>query len=268
MSTIYVTRPGNNPNKSAGTPNCFLTPPPSSLYRKKGYQNPYYDITDKVGARFVVLLTTDIRKIKDIIYLSTDWSYSEDRDYEKERQKNPLEFTYQSVHYVLKSIDNVEHNGIVIPMGTFCEVQVRTLLQHAHSELTHDSIYKSNRPAPPDIYRTAAKSMALIETTDEFFEQVTIDVNEFTKKERQIISILDNLYRERFPDIEPLKCKSSFLIIESFLDKVSDNFEHELRTFFDKNDFLLERISEKNYLHLYKQSVILLLFFMFKKYKS
>ncbi|WP_265099259.1 hypothetical protein [Yersinia ruckeri] len=37
-----------------------------AFYRSKNYKNPYEDITDKVGVRFVVLLTDDIPIIKKL----------------------------------------------------------------------------------------------------------------------------------------------------------------------------------------------------------
>ena len=144
-----------------------------ALHRKQ-YTNPYEDLTDKVGMRFVVLLTTDIKKVCDAIEGAARqgfWDASKDRDYEKERLDKPLEFSYQSVHYVLRAKDGIEHQGRKIPGGATCEVQIRTLLQHAHSELTHDTLHKPKITAQPGVKRTVAKSMALIEATDEFFEQ-------------------------------------------------------------------------------------------------
>ena len=49
---------------------------------------------------------------------------------------------------------------------------MRTLLQHAHSELTHDTIYKPSVVQTPAMLRAAAKSMALIEATGDYFEEL------------------------------------------------------------------------------------------------
>lgn len=158
-----------------------------ALHRNKGYKDPYADITDKVGIRYVVLLTTDIKKLCQIIEspaCQVFWDASKDRDYEAERLAKPLEFSYQSVHYVLRAKEGIELEGIHIPVGTSCEVQIRTLLQHAHSELTHDSLYKPKTTAQPEVRRTVAKSMALIEATDEFFEQAMRSLDEAAKAQR------------------------------------------------------------------------------------
>ena len=137
-----------------------------ALYRSKPYKNPYEDITDKVGMRYVVLLTTHINTFCSIIEsreCEAFWSWSKDKDYEEERLAKPLEFSYQSVHYVLRSKAELSVDGVNLPEGLACEVQIRTLLQHAHSELTHDTLYKPKTTAKPSIKRTVAKSMALIE---------------------------------------------------------------------------------------------------------
>jgi putative GTP pyrophosphokinase len=126
-----------------------------AFHRNKPYKNPYEEIEDKIGVRFVVLLTSDIKNIARVIENSKLWHASLDKDYEAERDNRPLEFTYQSMHYVLKAADDLTiENGIAIPRGTPCEVQLRTLLQHAHSELTHDSIYK--REPGAEVSRPAA----------------------------------------------------------------------------------------------------------------
>lgn len=149
-----------------------------ALYRGKPYKDPYEDITDKVGMRYVVLLTTHITTLCSIIE-SADceafWSQTKDKDFEADKISKPLEFSYQSVHYVLRSKAGLSIDGQNLPEGLTCEVQIRTLLQHAHSELTHDTLYKPKSTAKPSVKRTVAKSMALIEATDEFFEQAMKD---------------------------------------------------------------------------------------------
>lgn len=107
--------------------------------RGKNYKDPYNDIEDKVGVRFVVLLTEDIKKIVNVIENNKLWVAANARDYEQEIEKEPLLFAYQSMHYILKPRSEIEVNGIKIPLDTPCEVQIRTLLQHAHAELTHDA---------------------------------------------------------------------------------------------------------------------------------
>ncbi|RWP54341.1 MAG: hypothetical protein EOR07_34055 [Mesorhizobium sp.] len=48
---------------------------------------------------------------------------------------------------MVRSKDELTFDGETIAAGTPCEIQVRTILQHAYSQLTHDTIYKlASRP--------------------------------------------------------------------------------------------------------------------------
>lgn len=102
------------------------------LRQDKHYTNPYEQITDKVGIRFVVLELSEISIIKDIIEKHSDWETSKDVDFETIRDEKPELFVYQSVHYIVRNCNELEYNGVVIPAQTPCEVQIRTLLQHAY----------------------------------------------------------------------------------------------------------------------------------------
>ncbi|MFI0377863.1 MAG: GTP pyrophosphokinase family protein [Candidatus Thiodiazotropha sp.] len=112
-----------------------------AFYRPgKDYSDPYNQIEDKVGVRFVVLLLDDIQEICNAVQGSNSWNFDACKNFNEDKEKNPLLFTYQSVHYILRPKEEMDVGGVTIPISTPCEVQVRTLLQHAHAELTHDAI--------------------------------------------------------------------------------------------------------------------------------
>lgn len=112
------------------------------IQRKIRDCKPLDTIDDRVGVRFVVLLTEQIKQVEAVIE-GLGHAFTKDRDYESERNARPLEFAYQSVHLVVRPKEPLQHGEIVIPKDLACEVQIRTLLQHAHSELTHDRLYKA-----------------------------------------------------------------------------------------------------------------------------
>lgn len=233
-----------------------------ALFRQKNYKDPYSDITDKVGMRFVVLLTSDIKKIEEAICMSDYWASSKDRDYEEERKAKPMEFSYQSVHYVVRATQELTVHGIHIPPGVPCEIQVRTLLQHAHSELTHDSIYKPKRAASPEIQRTIAKSMALIEATDDFFERVMDDLGKASSPESTALRILGDLYT-KYLKITPEDQKSNLLIVDSFHDRLKNNINDRLINLFKDKPYVIDNISNRRVnQHLYRQPAILLVYLM------
>lgn len=235
-----------------------------ALHRKK-YANPYEDLTDKVGMRFVVLLTTDIRKVCTVIEAGVTqglWDASKDRDYEQERLDKPLEFSYQSVHYILRAKEGAEHQGHKIPVGVSCEVQIRTLLQHAHCELTHDTIYKPKTTARPEVKRTVAKSMALIEATDEFFEKAIKDLDEAARPGRELLAFLTATY-EGGVKTAPGHELSNQILIDTCFDLVPKHPYKEINDFLQTKDFVFGKIKERvTTRHFFTQPAVLLAYYL------
>jgi ppGpp synthetase/RelA/SpoT-type nucleotidyltranferase len=231
--------------------------------RNKPYADPYNNIEDKVGIRFIVLLLDHIKKIKDIIEINENWDFENSRDFEGERSKNPLLFDYQSVHYILKPTINITTDeGMVIPVGTTCEVQIRTLLQHAHAELTHDAIYKSKAQINPPTHRKVARSMALIETADDFFGQVNCELNTSKLEETNLQNNLNSLYKA-ITGIEPITEKSSIIIWDEYDYLINDKLYGKIEKFYQKKsnyiDLIKDKLSEKS---IYRQSIILFLIWL------
>ena len=234
-----------------------------AFHRKMPYTDPYGDITDKIGMRFVVLLTTDITTICNALEeLGTFWTHSKDRDYETERLEKPLEFSYQSMHYVVRANSNVQHNGIIIPAGTPCQIQVRTLLQHAHSELTHDTLYKPKTTAQPAVKRKIAKSMALIEATDEFFTQAMAQLKHATAPQTDLLTALGQLYTSEI-GIDPEVERSNQLVIDTFADRLPDNPSTTIADYLKNNSFVFNKIKERRTdNHFYRQPLSMLAYYL------
>jgi hypothetical protein len=189
--------------------------------------------------RFVVLLTADIKKVGEVIEAGVRqgfWEASKDRDYEKERLDKPLEFSYQSVHYVLRAKAGIVHQGYNIPEGASSEVQIRTLLQHAHSELTHDTLYKPKTTAQSEVKRTVAKSMALIEATDEFFEKAIKDLDEAACPGRELLE-----FTKAGPRSSPAKSFPIRLLSTRVLNSRPNLHTRKLATFCKPKGLCLRR---------------------------
>ncbi|MFM0137832.1 GTP pyrophosphokinase [Caballeronia grimmiae] len=236
-----------------------------AFYRNKAYADPYRNIEDKVGVRFVVLLTSDIKRIQQVIERSTNWTCSLDRDYEAERETRPLEFTYQSTHYVLKASNTFKTPfGVEVHKDTPCEVQIRTLLQHAHSELTHDNIYKreAGSEVAKTVERTVAKSMALIEAVDDYFMGAVKELNAATRIERDALDVLTTVYSEHV-GIAPQTDVSNRLVLQAFRQHLSGDLRRRLTELFGQKPFIAERVrgrAEKQY--LFRQPWILLAYLL------
>ena len=54
-----------------------------AFYRGKSYADPYTEITDKVGTRFVVLLGSDVATVVQTLEAIPSLTRSKDRDYEE-----------------------------------------------------------------------------------------------------------------------------------------------------------------------------------------
>lgn len=237
-----------------------------AFYRpSKNYADPYNQIEDKVGVRFVVLLLEDIAKICKIIEGVSIWRFDRCKHFDEDRKNDPLLFTYQSVHYILRPKSDFELGGVTIPCSTPCEVQIRTLLQHAHAELTHDAIYKSKRIVQPAVHRTVAKSMALIETTDDFFVDVTKQLNCGPLEEHSISERLDGIYYS-ITGNKPYNQKSSIVIWDAFEQFLDHDLIDSIQDLVENNPHIPETI-KRRYMedNLYQQSVVLFIYWLLKK---
>jgi putative GTP pyrophosphokinase len=205
-----------------------------AFYRKR-YTDPYTDITDKVGVRFVVLLTDQIRIVEDAVTSCIVWKYSKDRDYEEEQRKNPIQFDYAAVHYIVRCRSDLSMPNVIVRASTPCEVQVKTILQHAYSELTHDTIYKAKVDAGPLTLRTAAKSMALIEATNDYFRQVVDQVAKAVRPTKALTEELAVVYRGRV-GLEPELTRAEGLTLETYEVEAGDDAITRLYALLDQQE--------------------------------
>ncbi len=231
----------------------------------KSYTDPYNEIEDKVGARFIVLFLDDIQSICNIIESSESWTFEVCKHFGKDKRTDPLLFTYQSIHYILKPKQELSIGSIIIPESIPCEIQLRTLLQHAHAELTHDAIYKAKKKIEPEVHRTVAKSMALIETTDDFFTLATKQLSNESFDKYSIRERLDSIYFG-FTGMKPYFQKSSIILWDEYENYIDENLVDNIQTVLKENGFLSDRI-KSYYLEssFYQQSSILFIYWMLSK---
>jgi ppGpp synthetase/RelA/SpoT-type nucleotidyltranferase len=228
-----------------------------AFHRNKGYEDPYENVEDKVGVRFVVLLTSDIGLIEQAIKLC-DFEVSKDKDFEADRASRPLEFAYQSDHFVVRPKADVVDGDRTYRAGMPCEIQVRTLLQHAHSELTHDRDYKGEKAAPARVKRNIARSMALIEAADDFFQQVVKDLEDLDRPTRELFQELEKVYRGNVSS-DPERARSNILIIEALAETLGSQIAVDTTTLLVEKPFVRERILDRMATqHLFRQPAVLL----------
>jgi len=269
-------------NKLVDTPlkDTFLKIPPAprikeqksiiakAFWRGKNYTDPYEEITDKVGVRYVVLLLDHIKIMSDIVCANDNWQYSKDKDFEQERISLPFIFDYQSLHYVVRNRSQIIQNGITIPIGTPCEVQIRTLLQHACSELTHDTIYKQETAQNPLVYRSVAKSRALTESADDIFHEVNEILYRESETMNTFLKQLKTLYQEiHQPDFEE---KSNIFILDSLI-KLTEGIEiSDIRHFITEEQPEIKNVISNKFhtMFIYRQPIVLLLYYLIQKQRE
>jgi putative GTP pyrophosphokinase len=144
------------------------------------------DVTDIVGLRVITHLEDDIDRVGEII--RADFTLDEDHSIDK-RKKDPDRFGYLSLHHVCSLSDSrarlTEYRRFA---DLKCEVQMRSLLQHAWAEIEHDLGYKAEGTVPAPLRRRFFRLAGLLEIADAEFsrlrseqtsyaEQVTTDIS-------------------------------------------------------------------------------------------
>ena len=164
------------------------------------YDQPRTQITDYVGLRILLPLTTDIAPVSrllDDLFVVTELS--------DERSGSVPEVPgYQSRHLLVRlkdrDRDDVDFQGLGDPV---VEIQVRTILQHAWASLTHDVQYKSERELPASVQRRLTALAGLLELAEREFLAVRriqgADAEE-APLERAATHWLDDTLTRLFPD--------------------------------------------------------------------
>jgi putative GTP pyrophosphokinase len=139
-------------------------------------------------------LLTDVEVVERVLTAFGGWVATRERHFEDEIFDDPEVFEYQSVHYLVRSCEEVSFDGRSIPPDTACEVQVRTLLQHAYAEVAHDNIYKSKVHVPASVKRLVARGMALMESTDLIFRDAVAELRSVVRSRGEWLLFLRQLH--------------------------------------------------------------------------
>lgn len=128
-------------------------------------------ITDIIGIRVVCLYETDIPKVAEILVAELEEIERTDKSKKLEEADN--EFGYKGLHLDLRL--NKKRKDLP-EYGSFSsrqfEVQIRTIVQDAWSEVDHKLKYK--KETPHDLRRRIYRLAALFELADQEFESIKI----------------------------------------------------------------------------------------------
>jgi ppGpp synthetase/RelA/SpoT-type nucleotidyltranferase len=239
-----------------------------ALIRKKK-KNPLEEITDQVGVRFVVLLLEDIAKIGKIIENYTGWNHRKDRDHEQERMEKPDYFAYQSDHYIVTTQAPLVYEDVNIPAKFSCEIQIRTILQHAYAEMAHCTDYKPSislsEADQKKVRRSLAKGSALIETTDDVFKEIKEKIREYDENIDKLLCESEKAYNEITGFSSLGRTPLSILITDTYRSLLKPLKVEDFRMWLTSHTWLASRIKEKlNESVFYRDAIILIIAWLIK----
>lgn len=215
-----------------------------ALHRAKGYKDPLAQITDMVGVRFVVLLSSETSILDEVVEDAHEWDSTKDRDFERARADRPHFFDYESNHYVVKNARPRTHKGISIPANVACEVQIRTLLQHAYAELSHDRLYKPECKVPDEVRRLVARGSALLETTDHVFCQVSDGIADALRSLQDIHNAAIKVSENAAIILSSRDSQLSFNLLEQFGAYLPEISAESLAALIKQRSYIPQKMAE------------------------
>lgn len=126
-------------------------------------------ITDLIGLRIVCLYESDLDEVKSV--LSKEFLVISETNKSKEMESKSKEFGYKGLHLDLMLSEERQKLPEYLAIGNQSfEVQIRTIVQDAWSEIDHKLKYK--KQTPEKLQRRIHRLAALFELADQEFEAV------------------------------------------------------------------------------------------------
>jgi len=137
----------------------------------KNYQNPLHEITDLCGLRIIVYYEDDVDKICALI--DKEFNVDESKSIDKRASLNVDQLGYLSVHKIVSlSDERAKLSEWSNYKEHISEIQVRSVLQHAWSVISHSLLYKRESDVPYQIRRKLLRLSGLLELADEEFSEI------------------------------------------------------------------------------------------------
>ncbi len=134
------------------------------------------DITDILGLRVITFYLDDVDVVASVVerLFDVDWENTVDK-----RRLHALDsFGYQSLHYICRVPD----------MPFRFEIQMRTLLQHAWSNMNHDTGYKSGVEIPREYIRNMSRLAGMLELADEQFSRIRSELTDYRRRMQALVA--------------------------------------------------------------------------------
>lgn len=188
-----------------------------SLSRKIDAKGDKYgnlsDLTDIAGIRIITYYADDVDRIASLV--EQEFDVDKENSIDKRKALEPDRFGYCSVHYVVgihrKRLALEEYSAYV---GLKCEIQIRSVLQHAWAEIEHDLGYKSAITLPREIRRDFSRLAGLLELADKEFDEIRNKLSEYRIEAEE--KILDKKFNDKEIDA---------ILLDTLIESNSDIIE-------------------------------------------
>ncbi|EJL28212.1 GTP pyrophosphokinase family protein [Brevibacillus sp. BC25] len=152
----------------------------SEKAKKEKYRDPINELKDLAGIRVITYVKSEVDTCCQIIkpLFNIDQQHSVD----KAKELGDDKVGYRSIHYVAELTDDrLKLPEYRIFKGMCFEVQIRTILEHAWADISHDRNYKFKGVLPPDndIERRFSLAAATLELVDREFNAIAKEIDTY-----------------------------------------------------------------------------------------
>ncbi|PEF53888.1 hypothetical protein CON56_02530 [Bacillus thuringiensis] len=154
--------------------------------KKDKYADPKNEIKDLAGIRVITFVRSEVEACKNAIkpLFKLDNNHSID----KGKALGIDKVGYRSVHFVAELTEDRLQLPDFKPFEGMCfEIQIRTILEHAWADISHDRSYKFSGVLPPDndIERRFSLAAAALELVDREFDSLASEIENYRESVKQ-----------------------------------------------------------------------------------
>jgi putative GTP pyrophosphokinase len=238
-----------------------------AFYREKStkYTDPIHQINDKVATRLVLLTTNQIREVQQLLCSYEGWTAEIDKDISNEVELAPTQFGYQAAHIIVRQRQPPEAPKEALLSPIACEIQLKTLFQHAYSEVSHSTVYKGPYRQETELLRKLARSMAMMEAVDEYFHDMFGIINSPTSLPFAFSKEMTTRFGQLWPDFK--KEDIDPYLYHSIFDRMYDASAlsiPKLDKFVTQYEKPLRRIIANDRYHISRQPILIFVAYLLK----
>ncbi|QWH38135.1 hypothetical protein EXW53_15185 [Bacillus mycoides] len=148
--------------------------------KKDKYSDPKNEIKDLAGIRVITFVRSEVEACKNAI--KPLFKIDDNHSVDKGKALGIDKVGYRSVHFVAElTEDRLNLPDFKHFEGMCFEIQIRTILEHAWADISHDRNYKFNGVLPQenDIQRRFSLAAATLELVDREFDSLSSEIESY-----------------------------------------------------------------------------------------